>query len=162
VAKADAAESSYIVYEYTKGQVDGSLELRPMIEPGEFEIRVFFDDSTGDKTVRARQTFMVTPAPKVVASLDAESYEPGRPIRVSFSSMPGNDRDWFAVAKAGSADTAYVSYIYTQGNSSGEVELKAPAEAGDYEVRGYFDDATGDKTVRVRVAFRVAAAAAKD
>lgn len=159
VAKADAAEASYIVYEYTKGQADGSVDFRPMVEPGEYEIRVFFDDSTGDKTVRARQTFMVTPAPKVVASLDAESYEPGRPIHVAFSSMPGNDRDWFSVAKAGSADNAYLTYVYTKGASSGDVELEAPGEAGDYEVRAYFDDSTGDKTVRARLPFRVDSAA---
>jgi len=166
VALADAPEGSYIAYEYSKGQKDGSVALRPMVKPGEYEIRVFFDDSTGDKTVRARRTFMVTPAPQVVATLDAPVYEPGKPIRVTFSAMPGNERDWFSVAKAGSVDTSYLTYVYTKGDASGEAELTAPAELGDYEVRAYFDDSTGDKTVRARVPFRVgevtAPAAAKD
>jgi len=160
VAKSDAGESSYVAYEYTGGRKQGTLSIRPMVEAGEYEVRVYFDDTTGDKKVRARQVFQVTPAPPVVGALDANAYAPGSPIKVSYSSMPGNERDWFSLAKAGTPDTAYITYVYTGGPSSGQVELKAPDESGSYEVRGYFDDGTGDKTVRVRLPFTVTAAAA--
>ncbi|MCC6918164.1 MAG: TIR domain-containing protein [Alphaproteobacteria bacterium] len=159
VAKSDAGESSYVAYEYTGGNKEGTLSIRPMVQPGEYEVRVYFDDTTGDKKVRTRQVFQVTPAPPVVGALDANSYVPGSVIKVSYSSMPGNERDWFSLAKAGTADTAYITYVYTGGPSSGQVELKAPDEPGAYEIRGYFDDGTGDKTVRVRLPFTVAAAA---
>lgn len=155
MALADAPEGSYIAYEYSKGQTNGSVDIRSMVKPGEYEIRVFFDDSTGDKTVRARQTFMVTPAPAVTATLSASVYEPGQPIVVAYAGMPGNERDWFSVAKAGSPDSTYVTYVYTKGDKSGEADLTAPSENGEYEIRAYFDDSTGDKTVRVRIPFRV-------
>ena len=157
IADPTAGEGEYIAYEYTRGVRKGVVKLPAPVKPGRYEIRAYFDDSTGDRTVRARQVFEVAPAPEVQMTADAQVYAPEAPIKVAFSSMPGNDRDWISIAVAGTEDGAYKTYVYLRGQTSGAAELKAPAEPGAYELRAYFDDTTGDKTVRARVAFEVKA-----
>jgi hypothetical protein len=93
--------------------------------------------------------------------VDGDVYAPGAPIEIAFSGMPGNARDWISIAPAGAADTAFASYAYTNGEASGTVELRAPETPGLYELRAYFDDSAGDKTVRGRESFEVAAPGAE-
>ena len=128
------------------------------MKAGKYEIRVYFDDLTSDRTVQARIPIEVTPAPPVNIQLDANTYAPGADIIVSFNSMPGNAKDWFALARAG--EDGYLTYIYTGGNTTGTQTFRAPDEPGAYEIRAYFDDATGDKTVRATAAFRIEPAGA--
>lgn len=152
-AEAGMPDSEYISYEYTNGAEAGTLSLKPLMTAGKYEIRVYFDDLTSDRTVQARIPIEVTPAPPVVLAVDALTYAPGATITVSFNSMPGNEKDWFALGRAG--DDGYLTYEYTDGASSGTKTFRAPDEPGDYEIRAYFDDSTSDRTVRARVAFKV-------
>ncbi|MFT3810287.1 MAG: hypothetical protein QM698_10245 [Micropepsaceae bacterium] len=130
-AEAGASDGEYISYTYTDGAEAGSLDLKPLMKPGAYEIRVYFDDLTSDRTVQARLPLEVLPAPPVNLVLDALTYAPGATITVSFNSMPGNKKDWFALARAG--DDGYLTYDYTDGASSGTETFRAPDEPGDYE-----------------------------
>ncbi len=152
-AEAGMPDGEYISYEYTNGAKAGSLTLKPLMTAGKYEIRVYFDDLTSDRTVQMRLPIEVTPAPPVVLVVDALTYAPGSTITVSFNSMPGNKKDWFALGRAG--DDGYLTYEYTDGASSGTETFRAPDEPGDYEIRAYFDDSTSDRQVRARVAFKV-------
>ena len=155
IAKADAPPDAYLTFVYVKGGKAGELALKPVMQAGKYEVRAYFDDSTGDKTIRARVPFEVTPAEPVALMPDGDSYAPGAPMDVDFSGMPGNARDWISIAKAGSDDTAYLSYVNTSGKTSGTAALRAPQDEGSYELRAYFDDSSGDKTVRGRTTFEV-------
>lgn len=152
-AVAGSPDGDYIAYAYTSGARAGIANLPPLMKAGKYEIRVYFDDLTSDRTVQARIPIEVTPAPPVNIQLDANTYAPGADIIVSFNSMPGNAKDWFALARAG--EDGYLTYIYTGGNTTGTQTFRAPDEPGAYEIRAYFDDATGDKTVRATAAFRI-------
>lgn len=152
-AKAGSPDGEYISYEYTMGAASGSLDLQPLMEPGDYEIRVYFDDMTSDRTVQARVPIKVLPAPAVNLALDATTYAPGATITVSFDAMPGNPKDWLALARSG--DDGYLTYDYTDGATSGTQTFRAPDEPGSYEIRAYFDDSTSDKQVRARIAFTV-------
>jgi hypothetical protein len=156
-AKADADGGTYIKYVYTNGAASGVAELPPFVKAGQYEIRAYFDDLTSDRTVQARIPVEVIPAPPVTLSLDAATYAPGAPITVTFADMPGNRKDWLALARPD--DSGYLSYEYLDARTSGTKTLRAPEEPGIYEIRGYFDDATGDKTVRAKVTFTVGDAA---
>ncbi len=79
-------------------------------------------------------------------------------ITVTFDALPGNPKDWLAIGRSG--DDGYLNYEYTDGMTSGTQLLRAPAEPGAYEVRAYFDDATGDRTVRATARFQVELATA--
>lgn len=156
-ARADGGDDNYISYKYTDGAASGVADMPPFVKPGQYEIRAYFDDLTSDKTVQARIPVEVIPAPPVQLSLDAASYLPGAQIAVTFADMPGNAKDWLALARRG--DDGYLTYTYLGGKTSGIATIRAPDEAGAYEIRGYFDDTTGDKTVRAQASFTVGDAA---
>lgn len=157
-AEAGSPDGNYIAYVYSGGAKSGTASLPPLTKPGKYEIRVYFDDMTSDRTVQARVPIEVTPAPPVNLQLDSLTYAPGATIIVTFNTMPGNQRDWLALGRAG--DDGYLTYEYTDGKTSGTETFRAPDEPGKYEVRAYFDDATGDKTVRAVIPFEVGAASA--
>jgi len=157
-AQADADGGTYIDYVYTKGAASGLAELPPFVKPGQYEIRAYFDDLTSDRTVQARIPVEVIPAPPVTLTLDAAAYAPGDTITLTFADMPGNKKDWVALARPG--DNGYLTYEYLNARKSGTQTLRAPDEPGDYEIRGYFDDATGDKTIRATASFTVGEAVA--
>src|SRR5262249_30018842 len=52
-------------------------------------------------------------------STDMASYALGATITVTYGGLPGNATDWIAIAQAGSANTSYLSYVYTGGQTSG-------------------------------------------
>jgi hypothetical protein len=157
-ARADASDADYIKYLYTKGAVSGIADLPPFMKAGQYEIRVYFDDSTSDRTVQARIPIEVRPAPTVNLGLDAKVYAPGAIITVTFNTMPGNKQDWLALSRQG--DDGYLTYEYTDGKTSGSETIRAPEEPGSYEIRAYFDDSTGDKTIRAMLPFEVRGAEA--
>lgn len=155
IAQAGAADSTFIVYAYTDGAAEGDIVLRSPIKEGEYEARAYFNDTTGDKMVRARAAFTVTAAPPVEIRLDAETYRPGGKITVTFAGMPGNQQDWLALAEAGDPPDKAGDYIYTKGKTEGSVSLRVPDNPGLYEIRAYFDDTAGDRTIRGSAPFRV-------
>ncbi len=153
LSEAGSEDGAYISYVYSNGAAAGIARLPGATKPGKYEIRVYFDDIASDRTVQARLPLDVAPAPPVNLQLDANAYAPDAPIIVNFNSMPGNQKDWIALARAG--DEGYLNYEYTDGASSGTLTIRGPSEPGRYEIRAYFDDATGDRTVRATASFEV-------
>ncbi len=153
-AEVDSPDGSYVGYTYSGGRRSGTAILPPVMKPGSYEIRVYFDDLTSDRTVQARIPIEVAAAPPVTLSLDAAVYRPGAPIAASFALMPGNQKDWLALSRTG--EEGYLSYEYTDGETSGVETFRAPDEPGAYEIRAYFDDTTGDRNIRAVATFTVA------
>jgi hypothetical protein len=58
---------------------------------------------------------------------------------VSFRGLPGNPRDWIAVSTAGSADTSFVTFQYTNSSTSGTLPFAGLAN-GTYVARAYSND----------------------
>lgn len=154
LSAAGSEDGSYIAFVYSNGAASGLARLPAATKPGRYEIRVYFDDTASDRTVQARLPFEVAAAPPVNLQLDANVYAPGATVTVTFNTMPGNAKDWLALGRAG--DEGYLSYEYTDGKSSGAETFRAPDAPGRYEIRAYFDDTSGDRTVRAVAAFEVA------
>lgn len=159
IAEEDAEPGVFVSYKYTGGGAGKTLRLKPVMQPGRYEARVFFNDASGDRTIRARAAFEVLPAPPVILTPQAGLYAPGEAIEVAFSGMPGNDNDWVAIAGLAADDAPFLDYVYTGGQRSGSVTLTAPEIPGVYELRAFFDDTTGDKTIRGSVTVEVLAEA---
>ncbi len=83
-----------------------------------------------------------------------DTYAPGEAIVVEFSGLPGNAKDWINVIAAGSSESSYGDWKYTDGKASGNLSFKGVA-AGKYETRVYFNNGT---KVRARYAFQVGSA----
>lgn len=83
-------------------------------------------------------------------------YTANAPIVVQYAGLPGNKQDWITIVGAGSSDSSYGQYFYTNGSTSGQMSFNG-LSAGRYEVRLYLDWPAGGYTVWARYPFTVGA-----
>jgi hypothetical protein len=69
-------------------------------------------------------------------STDQSTYTTGATVTVTYAGLPGNAKDWIAIAPAGSANTSYVDFAYTNGQISGTATFVAGAP-GIYVARAF-------------------------
>src|ERR1043165_1677104 len=67
---------------------------------------------------------------------DHASYAVGATITVTYAGLPGNTKDWIAIAPAGSAVTSYVQWAFTGGQTGGTATFVVSA-AGSYVARTF-------------------------
>src|SRR5262245_25710177 len=72
-------------------------------------------------------------------STDSASYSLNATITVTYDGLPGNEKDWIAIAPAGSDNTSYTAFVYTGGQTSGTATFSAPAP-GSYVARAFSND----------------------
>jgi hypothetical protein len=162
-APAGSPNSTYLQYVYTQSSQAGSASLAAPTSPGSYEVRAFFRE---DETIlRGAVPFVVTgtvvspPAgppsdtARATLTLDKATYAPGEPIVVSYADMFGDRQDYVATSPAGSPNTSYLQYIYTEGKLAGTATLTAPTTPGDYEVRAFFREE--ETILRASVVFSV-------
>lgn len=88
------------------------------------------------------------------------TYSPGEPIIVTFSHASGNLHDWIGLFAAGTANTAYLDWFYTDGTQNGASGIingsvtfpNGLSNVGNYEARLFFN---GSYTSEASVAFSV-------
>ncbi|MBL9010280.1 MAG: HEAT repeat domain-containing protein [Alphaproteobacteria bacterium] len=129
------------IYQPSGGAAEGSLTLKAPDEPGDYEVRAWFN---GERRMRARIAFTVR-GPDLPPEIDgaagpalalaAASAVANEKIAVRFAGFPGDGGDYVYLAPAGAPESAYVVYADTGRESAGLVELKLPPEPGAYEVR---------------------------
>ncbi len=125
IGDADPKGRLYITYVYTN---NGSpVQLVAPDKPGAYELRYYL--GLDNKVIASR--------PITVGSVTASVSAPatvaaGGKVPVTWSG-PNNPRDFITIVKAGTADKQYGPYAYTTKGSP--LELRAPDEPGDYEVR---------------------------
>ncbi len=171
LAAADSSDQSYRHWTYTGGSKQGTHTFSGLA-PGRYEVRVYFDWSSGGYTVHSRFPFVVSeqrpaevitiedrqpsdpPAPGILAWPEHDHYAAGEEIRVHFLGLPGNRADWISISEAGSSDTSYLRWTYTQGAKEGLQAFRG-VDPGEYEVRVYFNWPSGRYTVHSRFPFIV-------
>jgi len=126
VTAADGGPSSYKTYKYVE-QGGNPLALRMPAEPGMYELRYVLGRPA---RVLASIPIEVT---GVAASMEAPDQVPaGGLFNVTWTG-PGYNDDWVTVVLPDAAPRAYMDYAYTR---EGDVlELRAPLEPGEYELR---------------------------
>jgi hypothetical protein len=145
IAPVGAAGNRYLAYSYVGGAVSGAHTFEGIDKPGEYEARAHF---SGGYEIVASHRFTVTPdaatlalienPPRIV--IDKDRFDSREPISVSFENLPGNKKDWVAISTAGSDDTRYSAWTYTNGATEVEHVFQAIAQPGDYEIRVYLRD----------------------
>ncbi len=74
-----------------------------------------------------------------VMNTNKKVYAPYEEIILEFSNFPGNRYDWVSIAIPGSENTDYQTYAYTgEEKKNGTMNLGG-IEAGEYEIRYYYD-----------------------
>jgi Ca-activated chloride channel family protein len=114
-------------HDYAYVERGSPLQLTAPDEPGSYEVRYIQRQS---RHILARQPIDVVP---VTATLQAvRVVNPRSTFDVTWSG-PANFRDYLAVAEAGDPGNRQLTYAYVEKGSP--LELTAPDEPGDYEVR---------------------------
>lgn len=153
VPEGHSDTSGEIAYFYLDQSQDGETgTLRAPGDPGRYLIRYVLQASDS-KQVLASEALEVTP---VQATLNApQSVAAGAEFAVEWTG-PGSSGDYVDLVPAGQADTSgELSYHYVS-NAPGErtARLKAPDQAGAYEIR-YVVEAAGGRRVAVSVPLTV-------
>lgn len=124
IVPAGAPDRQYLSYAYTR---DGSpASLRAPNFPGPHELRYV----SGQNTVLARWPIELT---EITASLSGPDESlVGAWFEVEWTG-PANQRDFLTIVQAGAPDASYLHYSYA--TSGSPASLRAPAQAGSYELR---------------------------
>jgi hypothetical protein len=64
------------------------------------------------------------------------SYTAQEPVVIDFTGLPGNSTDWVGIFTSGAADTAFSTYLYTGGQSAGQLSFTGLAP-GTYTARAF-------------------------
>jgi Ca-activated chloride channel family protein len=125
IARPDQEAGRYLYYTYAK---QGSpLKLQLPSEPGTYEVRYILGSET---RLLARTAITIQP---VTASVSPPATAAANALFEVQWQGPGYPPDYIAIAKPGMPDNRYIHYVYTR--TGNPVKLKAPEEAGTYEVR---------------------------
>ena len=144
----DPDGSNSLQWFYTNGQSSGTLTFDPIQSPGNYQVRVYYNNGS---VVQARASFTVTyPTPQI--SIDKPSYLVLQQITVTYSNMPGYPKDYITIVPATAADNVYNQWFDTNGAKSGSMTF-TDLPPGNYQVRVHFNN--DDSTVRARLSFTV-------
>ncbi len=125
LVEVGTAEGKYDHYKYARGN---KVELTAPDHPGQYELRYLGAQSP--YPTLARMAVEVTAVSATVSA--PETVDAGAPLLVTWTG-PDNPRDFITVVEEGAPERKYGTYRYTKRGSP--AELKAPEDAGRYEVR---------------------------
>jgi hypothetical protein len=100
---------------YTSGQTSGTATFTAPA-PGSYVARAFPNNTY---TLLIESAAFTVAATGAAISTDQSAYTTGATVTVTYSGLPGGIYDWIAIAAAGSANTSYQQYVYTNGQTSG-------------------------------------------
>ncbi len=125
IVKKDAPEGSYKKYKYARVK---SWKAQVPETPGDYEVRYLSADRP--YPTLAHSPLTITP---VSATLQVPATaSAGSRFQVSWTG-PGNNKDFITIVPKGTPERGYKKYQYTR--KGNPLELPAPEEPGDYEVR---------------------------
>ncbi len=140
-----------ISWAWTGGIVNGEVTLEGINSAGEYEIRVFFDNS-----FNVEATDRITVEGNIEPSIESvkDTYDAGENITVNVSHSAGGAEDWIGIYPVGASNDweNVISWAWTGGIVNGRVTLDG-VPAGNYEIRLFFNnsfnvEATDTITVR--------------
>jgi len=133
IAPAGSDNTNHVAWVYSNGRASGTATfIAPAV--GSYVARTFSNDTF---TLLAESPAFQVTSPTVTT--DQLAHVPGSTVTVTYAGLPGNARDWIAIAAAGSADTSYIAWVYSNGQTSGSATFTAPA-AGSYVARTFSND----------------------
>jgi len=137
VANAGAAPGQVAQWTYINGAASGTHGFTGLAL-GSYEAQMYFDNTN---TQLATSNFTIAAANVSIAS-DQTTYGVNAPIKLSWTGMPGNQKDWIGITPANSPpDTNIVAWTYINGVTDGSYTFPG-LNAGDYIGRAYLNNDT--------------------
>ncbi len=78
-------------------------------------------------------------------SLSKSNYAVNEPINLNYTNLPGNSTDWVGIYVAGTPNSDYLQYKYSDGAVNGMMQFNGLSGSGDYEARLFFNDSYNDE-----------------
>lgn len=138
IAAQGAPDTDTSYWEYTKGQLGGTINLSTLPQ-GTFVARAFFNDSFTKQAESAPFTVGAPGALPVTVTTDKAAYLGTERVVVNFTGMQGNNTDWVGAYRTQDAMQSFTTWAYTGGQVNGLINLYA-LPLGTYEVRAFFND----------------------
>ena len=116
---------------------DGTLTLTAPDLSGEYEVRLFYNDSL---TMEKKVAFTVHGADATI-TLDKATYSAGEPISVTLANVQGAKDNWVGIFQKNA--TSNWNTLLSENwfdFSNGTLHMNAPDVPGDYEVRLFYND----------------------
>lgn len=126
LAPKGSAPGAYVSFAYTTGEVS-EVRLKVPSEPGDYELRYLLANATSvlvSRPLKVVESAITVSGPTEISATESFSVKARGP----------EGGHWLGIAKAGSAPGAYLAYQYLKDGVE-DYTLRAPAEAGDYELR---------------------------
>ena len=127
-----------VAWEWTEGNISGTKTFAPL-PVGEYDVRAFFQNSFN---LEANSSFVVEipVSGELNISLEKDNYEPFELLHVNFANMSGQATDWIGIFPVGADNEKESAIEWRDTNSTvtGQTSFNG-VEAGDYELRAYFD-----------------------
>ncbi|WP_169743804.1 vWA domain-containing protein [Deinococcus misasensis] len=142
VVPKGAAVGTYMDYVYVRAGNPVQIQLPK--EPGEYEIR--YVNEQQNNMVMHSEPLTITRATATLKAL--ASVNAGATFTLNWTG-PAGEGDYLTIAAKGDADDAYIFSHYVEGNL--QVQMTAPNDAGNYEIRYV----TADGTVLARIPLTV-------
>jgi hypothetical protein len=162
-----AGATSHKVYFGTNPNLgDGDLKATQTgtsYAPGPLSIQTSYywriDEINAQGTTTGVVWMFTTGSPPAI-STNKSSYGPGESIVTIFSNASGNSHDWIGLFVAGSPNTSYLQWFYTDGTQTGSPGIingsvtfpSGLPNPGNYEARLFF---SGTNTMQASTAFTV-------
>ena len=131
IAAPGSAPNSFIRFQYTNGQPDGSVQFSGLPN-GNYVARSYNNDSF--EIVVESAEFAIGS----VISTSSTTYNPGDNIVVNYQGLPPNPTNWIGISEDGAAPNSFVAFQYVS-TASGQVTF-AGLPSGNYEARVYLND----------------------
>ena len=132
IAHAGSPDSSYVAYQFTGGQVNGTAAFSGLPN-GNYVARAYFNNTF------AKQAESAPFSVGVAIATDKTTYNSGDAVVVSYGGMQGNSLDWISIANNPSPDTSWLRYQFTGGQAAGTATFTGLAP-GSYFARAYFNN----------------------
>jgi len=133
IAPAGSDNTNYLAFVFTNGQTSGTATFTAPAA-GSYVARAF---SNNTFTLLVESAAFTVAAPSV--STDATTYVAGGTITVTYGGLPGNQKDWIAIAPMGSANTSYLDFAFTNGQAAGTATFTV-STPGLYVARAFVNN----------------------
>jgi len=140
---AGSADNAFVTYVYTNGGASGttSITVPGTAAAGTYELRLF--SNNGYTKLATSNSFTVQTPPPAMLSESPSSIYASQALSATWGAIfAPTATDWIGLYVAGSADNAFVTFVYTNSNASGSTNITVPgtAAAGTYELRLFSHD----------------------